>query len=118
MLRNIAGLFVLAHGLVTIAIWTPNPETIQPTPPMDTSHSWLLGQARGVSVALAITAGVLLVCAGLAFLVGAAWWPIAAIVAGVVSLFLFGLFFTPWWLAAIAISAGLVTAAVRELSLT
>lgn len=115
MLRNIAGLLVLVHGFITIAIWVPNPQHVQPAPPMDTSHSWLLGQARGVSVALAVAAGVLLASAGIAFLSGAAWWPLAAIVSGVVSLILFGLFFTPWWLAAIAISAGLVVGAVREL---
>jgi hypothetical protein len=35
------------------------------------------------------------------------------VLGGGLSLVLFGLFFTPWWAAAIAISAALVIAAVR-----
>lgn len=117
MLRNLLGAFLVAHGLVTIAIWSPNPATVKPTPPMDTSHSWLLGDTRGLALALAITAGLLIVIAGIAFLAHAEWWPLAALISGGVSLLLFGLFFTPWWLAAIAISTGMVLAAVRADSL-
>ena len=117
MLRNLIGFFVLAHGLVTVAVWLPNPATVEPAPPMDTSHSWLIGEARGLSLLLAAVAGTLIVIAGIAFLAGAAWWPSAAFAAGAVSLTLFFLFFTPWWLAAIAISSALVIAAIREMSL-
>lgn len=116
MLRNMIGLLVLAHGLVTVAIWVPDPHTVRPVPPMDTGHSWLLGEARALSLALAVIAGISIVVVGLAFLAGAAWWPPAAIGAGALSLVLFWLFFTPWWLVAIAISSTLVIAGARELA--
>lgn len=118
MLRNLIGAFVVAHGLVTIAIWSPNPQTVKPAPPMDTSRSWLLGNSRAIALALAITAGLLVAVAGIAFLAQADWWPFAAVISGGVSLLLFGLFFTPWWVAGIAISGGLIIAALRAGSLT
>lgn len=117
MLRSLLGALVVAHGLVTIAIWAPNPQTVKIPPPMDTSHSWLLGDARTIALALATAAGVSIAVAGIAFLVHAPWWPLGALVSGGLSLLLFGLFFTPWWLAGIAISSGLVVAAVRAGSL-
>lgn len=113
MLRNLLGAFIVAHGLVTIAIWSPNPHTVQPAPPMDTSHSWLFGDARTVALALAVSAGPLIVIAGIAFLAHAGWWPQAALASGALSLLLFGLFFTPWWLVGIAISSALVVGALR-----
>jgi len=118
LLRNLIGAFVVAHGLVTIAIWSPNPQSVKTAPPMDTSHSWLLGNSRGVALALAITAGLLVAVAGIAFLVRADWWPMAALMSGCLSLLLFALFFTPWWAAGIVISSGLVIAALRAGSLT
>lgn len=113
MWRILLGGFVVAHGLVTIAIWSPSPKTGEPAPPMDTSHSWLLGDARSVGLMLAIAAGLAIAVTGIAFLAHLSWWPVAGIVGGGLSLLLFVLFFTPWWLAGIAISAGLVVAAAR-----
>lgn len=68
MTRFLLGAFVVAHGLVTIAIWSPNPRTVDPPPPMNTSHSWLLGEARSVALTLAIAAGVAIAAAGVGFL--------------------------------------------------
>ena len=113
MWRTMLGLFVLAHGLVTVAIWGPNPRTIVGRPPMDTSHSWLLGDARSVSLILAIWAGVAISVAGIAFMTHQEWWPLAGILRGGLSFILFTVFFSPWWVAGIAISAGLIVASVR-----
>ena len=113
MWRTMLGLFVLAHGVVTVAIWGPNPRTVEKGPPIDTSHSWLLGSARSVSLILAIWAGVAISVAGIAFLTHQEWWPLAGILGGGLSFILFIVFFSPWWFAAIAISAGLIAASVR-----
>ena len=42
------------------------------------------------------------------------WWSLLGLVGGTLSLVLFGLFFTPWWLLAIAISATLVVLALGD----
>jgi hypothetical protein len=114
VLRTVLGWFVVAHGLLTIVIWSPNPRTLATEAPMDTSHSWLLGDARAISLTLAIAAGLLMAAAGVGFLTDQAWWSTAGLVGGGMSLVLFGLFFTPWWAAGIAISIALVVAAVRS----
>lgn len=80
MLRNLIGVLVVAHGLVTIAIWSPSPQTVKLAPPMDTSQSWLLGNSRIIALALAITAGLSVTVAGIAFLAQADWWPLAALI--------------------------------------
>jgi hypothetical protein len=80
---------------------------------MDTSRSWLFGDARTLSLVLAVVAGVVMAAAGVGFLTNQAWWSTAGVIGGGLSLALFGLFFTPWWAAAIAISVALVVAAVR-----
>jgi hypothetical protein len=80
---------------------------------MDTSHSWLVGHARAVSLVLALTAGPLIATAGVGVLSHQAWWSLVGLAGGALSLALFGLFFTPWWLVAIAISGSLDVAALR-----
>ena len=114
MWRTMLGLLVFAHGMVTVAIWGPNPRTVEKSAPMDTSHSWLLGNARSVSLILAICAGAAISVAGIAFLTHQEWWPLAGMLGGGLSFTLFMIFFSPWWFAAIAISAGLIVASVRE----
>ena len=117
MIRYLLGAFVVAHGLVTIAMWSPNPRTVQPAPPMDTSHSWLLGDARSVALTLAVAAGLVIAVAGAGFLAHQQWWAPVGVIGGALSLALFALFFTPWWSAGIAISAALVVGAVRSTAL-
>lgn len=113
MWRTLLGGLVVAHGLLTILIWSPDPRNVASKPPMDTGHSWLLGDARTLSLVLAITAGAAIAAAGVGFLTQQAWWSLAGLTGGALSLALFALFFTPWWAAAIAISAGLIMAALR-----
>jgi hypothetical protein len=112
-MKALLGSLVIAHGLVTIAIWSPNPRTAAADAPMDTSHSWLLGDARGPALALALIAGLTIVLSGIAYLGGQSWWSIAGIAGGGLSLVLFALYFTPWWSAGIAISAALIYAAAQ-----
>lgn len=119
-MRTLLGLFLVAHGLVTALIWAA-PKPVVPdgqVQPPDPSHSWLLGDVRTTAVFFGLIIGAGLAIAGLAFLTHQAWWPPAAIVAGVGSLVLFAVFFTPWWLAGIAISAALVIGALRAAPLT
>lgn len=115
MWRAILGGLVVAHGFLTAAIWLPQYKAAEGASiqPPDPSHSWLLGDARALGLVLALTAGGLLVVAGSAVLTDQVWWPTAGVIAGAVSLLLFLLFFSRWWLIALAISGGLVVAAVR-----
>ena len=115
MWRTALGGLVVAHGLLTAAIWLPKYKEVEGTTiqPANPSHSWLVGDARGVALALALTAALLLVVAGAAFLSHQTWWPTAGLTAGAVSLLLFVLFFSPWWVIALAISGGLVIAALH-----
>jgi hypothetical protein len=114
MWRTVFGVLVVAHGLLTIVIWTPNPRTLTGDAPMDTSHSWLLGDARTVSLGLAVIAGFVIAAAGVGILAHQEWWTAAGVLGGVLSLVLFGLFLTPWWAAAIAISTALIVVAMRD----
>jgi len=111
MWRTAFGVLLVAHGLLTILIWVPSPS---PEAPMNTSRSWLLGDARTASVVLAFTAGVLIVLAGAGLLSNQNWWSLVGLAGGTLSLALFGLFFTPWWLIGITISATMVVVALRD----
>jgi hypothetical protein len=115
MWRTILGGLVVAHGFLTAAMWLPKYKQVEGASiqPPNPSHSWLLGDARTLGLVLALTAAVLLAVAGGAFLSHQTWWPTAGLIAGAVSLLLFVLFFSPWWVIAFAISGGLVIAAVR-----
>jgi hypothetical protein len=114
-MRALMGLFLVAHGFLTAGIWAAPRTTVsegQWQPP-DPAHSWLLGDVRGLSVVLGIVVGIALVAAGVGFLTHQLWWPPVAIAAAASSLVLFATFFTPWWLAGIAISAALMVGALR-----
>lgn len=118
MWRTLIGLFLVAHGLVTIAIWAPRYPAVpegQLQPP-DAAHSWIFGDVRAFSLVFGVAVGVALAIAGFGFLTHQGWWPPFAIGAGVASLLLFAVFFTPWWLAGIAISAAFVIGAIRSVS--
>lgn len=112
MWRTAFGVLLIAHGFLTIVIWSPRPSA---DAPMDTSRSWLLGEARTVSVTLAVVAGLLIAAGGAGLLSHQEWWSVVGLVGGALSLVLFGLFFTGWWLLAIAISSTLVVVAFRDL---
>ena len=114
MTRLLVGLLVVAHGFVTGAMWGPRyPATshgrIRPPNP---AHSWLLGDARLLSLIAGIAVGFALAVAGVGFLADRHWWPAVGVIAGVASLLLYVTFFDAWWTAGILISSGLVLGAL------
>lgn len=115
MWRSFLGVLLVAHGLVTVAIWgAPSPAAVEgPVRPPDPAHSWLLGDVRSLSVVLGVLVGLALAVAGVGFLTDQGWWPSLAIGAGAASLVLFGIFFTPWWVVGIAISIVVLVAGLR-----
>src|SRR5919201_6534038 len=113
MLRVVVGGFIVAHGLVTGAMWLTPAKAGEP---FRATHSWLLGDARGLAVVVALVAAVGFVLAGVGFLAHQGWWAFTGVGAGAVALLLMALFFNPWLLAGVAISAGILYGGVQALS--
>jgi predicted exporter len=112
MIRVLLGTFIVAHGLLTAFIWvTP----AKADAPFRATHSWLVGEARPLAVIIALVAAAAFVLAGVGFIGQQAWWAVTGIGAGAVALVLMGLFFNPWLLAGIAISAGILYAGIQAL---
>jgi hypothetical protein len=105
----LAGLFLVAHGLVHLAVWLPEPKE---DAPFDPGHSWLLGAARGLTGALAIAACVLLAVAGVLVLAGAGAGSALAVAGAAISLALVLLSFHPWLLGAVAIDVAIAIVAI------
>jgi hypothetical protein len=112
MVRVLAGGFVVAHGLVTAAIWMSPAKGGEP---FRATHSWMLGDVKSLAVALALVAALGFVLAGVVFLAHQSWWGVFGVGAGAVALVLMGLCFNPWLLAGIAISGGVLYAGVQAL---
>jgi hypothetical protein len=112
MIRALLGAFIVAHGLLTAFIWV-GPASADA--PFRATHSWLVGDARPVAVVIALVAAAGFVLAGVGFIGEQAWWASTGIGAGAVALLLMGLFFNPWLLAGIAISAGILFAGIQAL---
>lgn len=112
MIRVLLGAFIVAHGLLTAVIWV-SPASADA--PFRATRSWLVGEARPLAVVIALVAAVGFVLAGVGFIADQVWWAFTGIGAGVVALLLMGLFFSPWLLAGIVISAGVLYAGVQAL---
>jgi hypothetical protein len=119
MTRLFLGLFLLAHGLIHMAIWLPQAFSLQaatgPDAPFDPGHSWVIsgfseGGARWLSVALALVATAVYVGAGASLFASQPWWRPLTIAASVASLTLLVLYFTPWLSAAVLIDVMLLLA--------
>jgi hypothetical protein len=105
----LAGLFLIAHGLVHIAVW------LAPQPPgaaFDSHRSWLLGDAGIPSRSLAVAASLLFGVAGILVLAGAASGAGVAVGCAAASLVLVLLTFHPWFIAAIAINVAIIVIAL------
>jgi hypothetical protein len=78
VLRWLLIVFLIAHGLVHVAIWAPkyDPEKAA----FDASHSWLVGDQRLLAQVLAFTAAAILVLAGAALWTHGGWWRPTAVV--------------------------------------
>ena len=81
MWRFIFIAFLIAHGLVHVAMWVFVPK---PAPgkeaPFDASHSWLLGNQRALAVTVAAATAVVLVVAGVGLWGHADWWRAVAVI--------------------------------------
>jgi hypothetical protein len=109
MLRIVAGLFLIAHGLVHLLYVGPRPED-DPSYPFVPEGRWLpraIGlqpsAAKAIAGTLAVACAIAFVISGIALLANADLWEPAAVVGAGVSLALMLLFFHRWLVFGIAI---------------
>ena len=110
MLRVIAGLFLILHGVINAAIWIP-PQRGAKLPGFGSQASWLFAGVRPAVVTLAIVAAGGFVISGAAYLAQSPWWAPIGILAATASLALIIATFTPWWSGAIIMNAVIIYAA-------
>jgi hypothetical protein len=103
--------FLVAHGLVHLAVWA-TPASKDDKTPFDPSHSWVLGDQRALAVVLAVVAAALLVTAGVGLWAHAAWWRPAGVIGLAISLATMVVYFNPWFLFIEAVNAALIVAIV------
>ena len=101
--------FLIAHGLVHVAMWVlvPKPTTGKEAP-FDASHSWLLGNQRALAASVAIAIAAILVAAGIGLWAHTDWWRAAAVVGLTASFVLMVVYFHPWFIAIEGINAALI----------
>ena len=107
----IAGLLLVAHGLIHLAIWLPKAD---PKAPFDAGHSPFAGNVRRTAAALAVAAAVVLTAGGVGLIAGAPWWLPATITGATLSAALLLLTFNKWWLIALGINAAIIVLAVQQ----
>ena len=110
-MRWIAGLFLIAHGLVHLAIWLPKPDQ---KAPFDVGHSPFAGDVRRLASALAVAAAVILVPGGLGLIGDAPWWTSVTVTGAVVSAALLLLTFNRWWLIGLGINVAIIVLALQH----
>lgn len=103
MVRSVAGVFLIVHGLITGAIWIP-PQRGGELPGLGSRASWLFANSRPMMILLGATAAGTLGLAGIGVLAQQDWWAAVAAVGAVLSLALIVATFTPWWSAAVLIN--------------
>jgi hypothetical protein len=107
----IAGLFLIAHGLLHLAIWLPKPDA---KAPFDVGHSPFAGNVRRLAAALAVVAALVLAAGGLGLIAGASWWAPVTIAGAAISAALLLLTFNQWWLIALGINAAIIVLASQQ----
>lgn len=108
----IAGLFLIAHGLLHLAIWLPKPDK---KVPFDAGHSPFAGNVRRLAAVLAVTAALVLAAGGLGLIGGASWWAPATIAGAAISAALLLLTFNKWWLIALGINAAIIVLSLQQI---
>lgn len=112
-LIRILGLFVVAHGLVTAAIWAiPAGENV----PFDASHSWLLGDVREISAVFGVIVGAAFIATGVSVLGHFDWWSHSAVVTGAAGAVLIIVWFDPWLSMGLAISLAVLLTGLRSVA--
>lgn len=109
LLRIAVAVLLFVHGFVHLRVWWWG----FPQSPFDPRRSWLIGETRAVSVALAVLAGALLMLAGAGYLTQQDWAAYTAIGGSLLSLVLIVLVFNPWLLLGLAIDVAVIALAVR-----
>jgi len=110
--------FLVAHGLVHLAIWLPKPDEEKPQPFVP-SHSAVLSladvgrsTAQTVSMALAAVAAGAFVVAGIGVAQAAPWTAAVAVAASLTGLALKVLYYHPWLRIGIVLDALVLSAAL------
>ncbi|MFI6645967.1 hypothetical protein [Streptomyces sp. NPDC050504] len=108
--------FLIAHGLLHVAVWTVPQRPDKPSP-FDPGHSWALAAAhvspspaRAVALALAWYAAVVYVIAGAGVLASSGWWTTAALVGAAFGLVLKAVWFDPWLSFGVLLDVGVIVA--------
>ncbi len=111
-------LFLIAHALVGVLMFTGRPRDAAPSWP--SGKSWLFGSMgmseasqRKLAAVLMAVAAVLLIggALGVAGIPGlVSMWPSLVVAGAAFSALTLVLYFSPWWLGGIAINAGLIVA--------
>ena len=111
--------FLIAHGLVHLAIWLPHPDPAETAAPFAPDHSGLLvavsvpqHTTRFLARALAVGTAVAYLFAGPGVAVGAGWAPVTAAAAAILGLLLKLVYFNPWLLLGIALDGAVLSAAL------
>lgn len=113
----LAGLFLIVHGLVHLAVWLPDYNS--DTSPFDARRSWALaaiglGSARrAMAVGVAVACAVSFAVAGAGVLAGAGWAAGLAMATASLSLLLSGIWFHPWLLFNMGINVAIIAVASR-----
>ena len=105
----LAGVFLILHGVVHIAVWLSPPPA---DAPFDARQSWLITDSWPIVRALAIISCALFVAAGLLLFFGAATGAAVAFAGAVVSLLLVVMTFNRWLLGAVAIDLAIIAVAL------
>jgi hypothetical protein len=98
MTRILIGGFLIAHGLVHIAVWGLSNNQTAKGSPFVASDSWLIGSTKGLAAVLAVVVAVVLVSGGAALFAHTGLWRPLTIAGLAGSLFLDVLYFNPWFI--------------------
>lgn len=113
MLRTLGGLLLIAHAVVTLAVWVTPP---LPEAPLNPAHSWVLGDGRAIAVPASILLAVTLAATGIGLLLlGQPWWAPLGLVSGIAAAAFVMVYVNPWLSLAVAINAGIAVAASQHL---
>jgi hypothetical protein len=102
------GLFLIAHGLIHVAVYAP-PATDDA--PFDPVRSWMFRRRlRSLALTLAAITALIFVIAGIGLLAHQDWWQAASVAGASASLVLLALFFHPWLSIGVAINVAIIWA--------